>query len=377
MSPAEELRSIFVAIRQSFSEDLGEVAALTPHNPFYASGYVAARAALGAEAWLIGMRSNGHSVRDTSDCDSSVHRESLHRNNGRWSVGCPAFLTSGRLNRSLEIPSWPSGEGVDVFWEGLLSFCREQRVSRLDLNSFASVPAAIQPWQGTRAQGAQRSMVLRRRCEYVLDLRADLLGRCSANHARNIKRARKTGLTVHRTTEREACRHHADLMCNSLARRQERGETIHADVGAEERLRPIVALVSHGAGELFQAVDETRVLSSILVLRAELGAYYHSAGTSPEGMSCGASHFLVHQIAEMLREEGVEQFNLGGADAASGGLERFKSGFGATARELAAAEMVLAGPFRQALGRLRGSLHKLNSRIRELGLLSGRWEGVR
>jgi hypothetical protein len=362
MTLSEGVRqSVFAAIRQPGLEDVRQVSALAPQNPFYSSGYMAARRALGAEPWLLGVCSN--------------------ENEGAWVAGCLAFLMSGRVNRSLEVPSWPRVEDAGPFWDSLVSFCRKRSVSRLELNSFASEPAAFPRWHGAQMPGNARGsgvIAHRRRCEYVLELHAmDLLGRYSSNHARNIKRARKAGMTLRRRTDIEACRRHAELMCASLVRRQERGETVRASaLVEEEQLRPIVALVSHGAGELFQATDGNRVLSSILVLRAELGAYYHSAGTSPEGMSCGASHFLVHQIAERLRAEGLEQFNLGGADTTSGGLERFKTGFGATPIELEAAELVLAGRVRQALGRLGRSLEKLNSRVKEFRLLAGRWEGV-
>lgn len=72
------------------------------------------------------------------------------------------------------------------------------------------------------------------------------------------------------------------------------------------------------------------VHSSVLVLLAAKGAYYHSAGTSPDGMACGASPWLVHEAALVLRERGLEVFNLGGAIQASAGLFRFKSEFATT-----------------------------------------------
>jgi lipid II:glycine glycyltransferase (peptidoglycan interpeptide bridge formation enzyme) len=88
-----------------------------------------------------------------------------------------------------------------------------------------------------------------------------------------------------------------------------------------------LALLASRAGEIFQAVDGDRVLSSILVLRSSTGAYYQSAGTSPEGMKVGASPFLISQVAGILRQEGVQIFNLGGAGEDNPGLQRFKAGF--------------------------------------------------
>jgi hypothetical protein len=366
---AEGRAGAFSAIRPQ-ADDIRQVSRLAPENPFYSSGYIAARRALGGEVWLLGIRENG----------------------GQWTAGCPAFRMSGRVSRWLEIPSWPRLQDVEPFWKSLLSFCREHRVSRLELNSFASEAG---PFPETnpggesdplRDGGVRGVMVSRRRCEYVLELHGSesggySLGRCSSNHARNIKRARKAGLTLQRGTDLEACRWHVRLMSASLMRRQERGEMISTGPVAkgiseqasepagehesDEQVRLTEALVSHGAGELFQAVEGQRVRSSILVLRGERGGYYHSAGTSPEGMNCGASHFLVHQIAEQLRAEGLDRFNLGGADANSGGLERFKSGFGAVPIELEAAEVVLAGAVRRTLGRLGRLLDAVHSRARD------------
>ncbi|MEE8529536.1 MAG: hypothetical protein V3S35_02060, partial [Nitrosomonadaceae bacterium] len=56
-------------------------------------------------------------------------------------------------------------------------------------------------------------------------------------------------------------------------------------------------LIESGAGEIFQAVLASQVVSSNLILMAEKAGYNHTQGTSPEGMDCGAAHFLIHGIA--------------------------------------------------------------------------------
>jgi hypothetical protein len=83
-------------------------------------------------------------------------------------------------------------------------------------------------------------------------------------------------------------------------------------------------------------------MSSILLLRSKRSAYYQSAGTSPEGMSVGASHFLIHNVCKKLKDGGVWVFNLGGAPEGSS-LARFKSGFGAVEVSLEACSCYL-GP---------------------------------
>jgi len=78
-------------------------------------------------------------------------------------------------------------------------------------------------------------------------------------------------------------------------------------------------------------------MSSGLVLRSRTGAYYQTAGNSPEGLKLGSSAFLTLQIAVILQQEGISLFNVGGSGADNPGLRRFKAGFGAREIELQAA----------------------------------------
>jgi lipid II:glycine glycyltransferase (peptidoglycan interpeptide bridge formation enzyme) len=159
----------------------------------------------------------------------------------------------------------------------------------------------------------------------VLDLeRDDILEGASSQHRRNISRARKAGLSIMRAREAAACARHLELMDASLDRRANRGEEVNA---GPQNARPM-ALLNSRAGELFHAMHGERILSSILVLQSSRGAYYESAGTSPEGMKIGASPFLICGVAAILKSEGVRVFNLGGATAENPGLVRFKAGFG-------------------------------------------------
>jgi hypothetical protein len=66
-----------------------------------------------------------------------------------------------------------------------------------------------------------------------------------------------------------------------------------------------------------------------MILKAAQGAFMETAGTSPEGMKCGASHFLIYSVAQTLREESIWTFNLGTGEPKSG-LSLFKTRFGAT-----------------------------------------------
>lgn len=302
------------------SEELcSEVSAFMPNNPFYTYTYIDARRLLGFQPWIFILRQDGDQLKSA----------------------CTAFMKSGLLSRSLEIPSLPMVPDSNAFWGEILRFCQQTKVSHLEINSFASTSADIPTLSG--------EMRRRKRSEYVIELQnPDLWDRISSNHARNIKRGRKACLQVQRTKDEQACQEQAHLISASMARRKSRGESVPED----SELQSLLAFTQTGSGELFQAVLNGKVLSSILLLMAEEGSYYQSAGTSPEGMKCGASHYLIHEIATILKEEARQSFNLGGADPLNPGLVRFKTGFGASTVELEAAVFFLGGKIHKNLGRL-------------------------
>lgn len=93
----------------------------------------------------------------------------------------------------------------------------------------------------------------------------------------------------------ESLANHARMMEHSRDRRVARGEQISASDTKEHW-----AHLESGAGQLFQALHNGRVASSILVLRSAHTAYFHSAGTSPRGMRIGASHFLIYDVCREL-----------------------------------------------------------------------------
>lgn len=306
----------FVAVPAEGSV-LEELAALSPANPFATVRYFEARRNVGDAAWVLGLENEA----------------------GALQLGCGAFLRTGRLDRGLEIPSLPAVGAESPFWTGLREFCRAQSVTELELGTFGSPPGTEVPTFG--AHGARRS-----RCEFVLGLEGDLAAALSSNHARNVNKARKAGLSIGRARSAAAAVDHHALIRQSLDRRRLRGEA----VGPGGHSREVPALLQSGAGELFQALRDRAVLSSVLVLRARKGGYYHSAGTNSEGMEVGASHFLIHDIACRLKAEGAEAFNLGGAEQGST-LARFKEGFGASPVPLASARWYLGPPWRRWAGR--------------------------
>ena len=289
-----------------------ELATRFPANPFLTPQFVAARAASGAQPWVIALRDGARIV-----------------------AGCTAFMTSGLLTRALEIQS-VAGVPSREFWDGVIKLCRERRTTTLLVGSFGSEAFAIPHFDTETSRRSRR--------EYVLHLsNGKVSGALSTNHKRNIARAKKLGLVMRASANLEACSRHAELMTASMSRRAARGEAVSNTTDVDN----IWSYVSSGSGTLYQTFEGSAILSSVLVFTAKRGAYYYSAGTSSEGMAKGASHFLIQSIAESLAQQDLELFNLGGAD--DGNLGRFKAGFGAEAVELEAASFYVGSPARRQL----------------------------
>jgi len=280
-----------------------QVAASDPTNPFCTPEYESASKALGEQPRFIGLFRHSELV-----------------------SGCIGFLSGSLLLRSLTIPSLPNLPSPEVFWRGLVKLCRDLKVWRLQIDTYCSQTADIPRLPG--------ELTRRPRREYVLDLEGgDVLAGACSQHRRNISRAAKAGLSIRRTREVSACALHVELMKASMDRRSKRGE----EVGMSEHSALLLALLASRSGELFQAANADRILSSILILKSTQGAYYQTAGTLPEGMSVGASPFLISSVATTLKEEGLRLFNLGGATDDNPGLLRFKAGFGTREVSLEAA----------------------------------------
>jgi len=257
---------------------------------------VTAMQQLGYECWVIGIRANGVPQ------DATI-----------------AVVRHGRLSAVLEITSLPPVAQKTTFWDGVYALSKRLRVTDLIAETFASPSFDIPPLSGEISRKA--------RSEYVLELgNGDFAARLSSNHKRNIKKARAAGVTIRQCSPLpESLGDHVRLIRHSMDRRAARGESVSTKSVDTKAHR---VYLESGAGELFQAVHNGHVVSSVLVLRSARTAYYQSAGTSAEGMAIGASPFLIHSICVELNREGVRTFNLGGALEGSS-LAGFKAGFGA------------------------------------------------
>lgn len=322
----------FVA-KPADSDIVAAIERLYPENPFATNAYFESRRRLWYEGYVLGVEGSS----------------------GALVQGCGAFLRTGRLNKTLEIISSPKGEGNESFWPGVRDFCRKHGVTQLELETYASPPGTDAPLLSPRGER-------RERCELILDLTSDPTAQLSSNHRRNVKKGQKSGLTMLRARSADAAAAHEALIGESMSRRRLRGESVPDEHARSET----EALLASGAGELFQAVRGETVVSSVLVLSASEGAYYQSAGTSPEGMEMGASHFLIHGIALELKAGGARSFNLGGADANST-LQRFKEGFGAHRSRSSATSCYVGPSWRRAVQRA-GSLARSGRNAARAGM---------
>lgn len=303
----------FKLIREPSADLVGQIAELSPENPFSTVEYVRVRERFRVKACALVLEGASGIV-----------------------AGCLGFLSEGRVNSRLEITSLPVLPDKDIFWNGLFDACRAMGVTVLGVNTFASTETTI--------RRADRRTATKHRSEYRLDLTVDdLWVSTNRRHHRLIKRARSFGLELSRSTERAARDRHVELANMSLARRSSRGEAIDYRISIDD----VDAFVECGAGEIIRAVREGEIFSSLLVARGRTGAYAQSSGTSDAGREIGSSHFLFYETACLLRSQGLTVFNLGGADEHSIGLQEFKLGLGAARIDLESAEFYTGGSLKK------------------------------
>lgn len=330
-----DYEQILTQLTRGDSETEALLAHVGAANPFCTVEYGRAMQALGREVWVVALK-------------SSATEED----------GALACLRKGRLSVELEFPSLPAIARDVRFWDVVDRLCRKIGVTDIVAASFGSPSFELPALRGELSRHSRQ--------EFLLPLRecdpASLLG---TNHKRNVKKAQKAGVTIRRTRENVAwLSDHALLIGQSAQRRLARGEAI--SIGAATASHRV--LLENGAAELFQAVLGNNVVSSVLVLLSPHTGYYESVGSSPEGMATGASHFLIHGITGILKDEGRDTFNLGGA-AEGSTLARFKLGFGPETRVLQEAACYVGPVWKR---KLRSAIHLVSSdRERLISVVTG------
>ena len=301
------MSSTFDFEKEPIEESFSRLSALWPRNPFLTNAYARARARMNETPWLIHITSASGQTTDI-----------------------PAFMRVGRVNRSLEIPSFPANIEWPAFSQAVLALCREARITSLTMNTFGADTdqELILPEQGT----------LHSRTEFSLNLlQEDLAARFSLAHRRNIRKAEREGLKLSMTTDADACLEHLQLFSSSVTRRVNRGE----DISFDDSPSWLVPFVEEKAGTIFRVEHGGSVIASCLLLRSSKGAYYFSSGANEQGRRLGAAQYLVAEASRQLREQGVETFNLGGARAEETGLFNFKEGFSGNQIPLSSAQFRL------------------------------------
>jgi hypothetical protein len=293
---------------QTSSPRLAELERAFPENPFLTTRFARALEALGGRALLL----------------TAPPRD------GQAPCGALGVLWTGRLRRVLEISSIPATGADDPFWIDLRRFARSRRVTDLRLYSFGT-PGGVLP-------ALAGEMHRRKRVEFVVELSAGNPDGAMPDAMRGVRKGRRAGLQLRRSTDPAATVELEKLFGSSMARRASRGEQVPS-AGDPSRFAPYL---SAGAGEIFFAARDEEIVSGALVLRAAKGGYYIHGGTSEGGRQCWASHFLMHAICCTLRDEGCSRFNLGGAGDDEQGLARFKSMFATRKVDLAEAEVDVA-----------------------------------
>jgi lipid II:glycine glycyltransferase (peptidoglycan interpeptide bridge formation enzyme) len=168
----------------------------------------------------------------------------------------------------------------------------------------------------------------------------------------------KAGLRVRITSDPAHLDEHVRLIDSSMQRREAKGENVPVGASSEE-LRPYL---ESGFCRIFQAILGEETVSSMMVAHASTGAYLYTSGTSPTGMKMGASHFLVHEIAQTCQRQGAHVFNLGGVRDVNSGLGQYKRYFGAEMVNLEAAEFYVGSIWQKAISggaqRMHGIVQK-------------------
>lgn len=310
----------FFSQRITAAAPLSDLGIVQLENPFCTDSYVKAIKQLGYESWVIGIK-----------VDGLVSNAAI------------AAVRRGKISATLEIASLPGAAQKTIFWDGVYELMKRLKITDLIAQTFNSPSLELSPLRGEISRT--------KRVEYILQIgNQDFFCSLSSNHTKNVKKARIADVTVRYNSQHsESLANHVKMMEHSRDRRMARGEQISASDTKEHW-----AHLESGAGQLFQALHKGRVVSSLLVLRSAHTAYFHSLGTSPQGMRIGASHFLIYDVCRQLFQQGVRTFNLGGAPEGSS-LARFKAGFGATPITLCECACYVGPVWRKML---RSALHR-------------------
>lgn len=300
-----------------------------PVIPYYTAQYRTAMQSCGKSVWLLATQLDGGIT-----------------------TGCLGEIESGRLRRELQIQSTPQNAD-ETFWRGLSAFCKAQRITSIRLGTIGTAPEI--PALGELTEEKLR-------CEYWVDLSADLKSRMRPEQRRIYNRAVDAGLSIRQPSLQEGLKTHRELTSASLGRRRTRGESIpqfgESGIAA--------ALIKAGVGRMYECLLGDKVIGSVILTVASTGAHGYSAGYSAEGLKAGAGVYLNLSTFQILKDEGKTLFNLGDAPPDSG-LALFKKGLGGVQHASRAAQFSVATPMQRVIlnaeAAVRGTLQTVQNKF--------------
>lgn len=265
-------------------------------------------------------------------------------------------LQRGRLRASLKVSLTGELPDEKVFWDGLREFVGRHDITTLEIESIGiPAPAVVIPeLAGEYYRFSDVKL-------YTVDLEQEISVSGFSNGTRKrIKQAKKHGVEIAELPLSEAARCHCELIQASLLRRAQRGEQIKD----RHDLNYVTALLAMGAGRLYQATFGGEIVSSKLVFFLGDTAFADSTGNSLKGMDLGASHFLMFEVMQILKTQGVRFWNMDvAASVGTGGVGEYKAGFGAEIWQLERVGCGYSGVQKLLRNGLRSLWHGASNRL--------------
>ncbi|MFC1826939.1 peptidoglycan bridge formation glycyltransferase FemA/FemB family protein [Thermodesulfobacteriota bacterium] len=226
------------------------------------------------------------------------------------------FLT---VSKSLFLPTVPAikqgsledQDEIYEIYEALMGFCSEKGYRELKQDT---------RW-GYDFSGHKdlRGFIQARLIEFVVDLRLDsdtILKSFHKKHRKNIRIARESGLQVVMDKTLDGVMALRAMQQDSSRRSIEKGNPYQ--VQDEEVYRALFENVyCKDFGNILFAQQEGEYVASLAYLVFDRKAITVRSGATPKGYELFAMYLLQYELIERLKEQGVEELNIGGVPAAA------------------------------------------------------------
>jgi hypothetical protein len=232
-------------------------------------------------------------------------------------------------------PTLPAMRDARLREAGLAALCDAMRAEAADDITMDSFDASWAPrTSGVAVSRAERN-------EYVVKLGglsgAEVPSRFTGNHRRHCAKGARRGWTMRPAQGADGAELLRRVQGTAVERASLRGD--------EFEVEPLPSSVLEGSPDdrpwgmtTFAAWDDDMLLTAIAVGWANGRTYYVSGGSTPRGYAQGSAAWLHWRVMHHFASRGFTEYNLGGTPASAMletdpayGLQRFKTGFGATA----------------------------------------------